>query len=222
MHSIVQPTRALGSVAVRDLLPEGYSRLSLIAFLAESALNCLDVHGLFDLAVELITEVLDVDFVKVLHQPHEGAAMLMVAGSGWDDHVRLGETTVEPDLTSQAGFTLMSEQPVVVANLATEDRFDGPPLLTDHGVSSGISVVIPGEFKPYGVLGAHTRRLRRFTVEDADFLRSAANVLGGAQENIRTRLQIERDAIERERRVKHHAALADARSICSPAGGRTV
>jgi len=219
MHSIVQPTRTSEATALRNRLPDGYSRLSLIAFLAESALNCLDVYALFDLAVELITEVLDVDFVKVLHQSHEGAPMLIVAGSGWDDHVRLGETTVESVLTSEAGFTLTSEQPVIVANLAIEERFHGPSLLTDHGVSSGISVVIPGEFKPYGVLGAYTRRLRRFTVEDADFLRSAANVLGGAQENIRTRLQIERDAVARERRVKHHAALARCAQHLLASGG---
>ena len=208
MYSTVQQARALESRELRDRLPVGYSRLSVIAFLAESALNCLDIYALFDLAVELITEVLDVDLVKVLHQPNQDEPMVIVAGRGWDDHVRLGETTVASDLRSQAGFTLMSEEPIIVANLAIEERFDGPPLLTDHGVSSGISVVIPGELRPYGVLGAHTRRLRRFTVEDADFLRSAANVLGGAQENIRTRLQIELDAVARERRIRYHAALA--------------
>ena len=73
MRSTIQQTRARQAAALRGTLPVGYSRKSAIAFLAESALSCPDVYGLFDLAGELITEVLDVDLVKVLHQPNLGA-----------------------------------------------------------------------------------------------------------------------------------------------------
>ena len=43
---------------------------------------------------------------------------------------------------SQAGYTLLSNAPVVVEDLATETRFHGPALLTEHGVVSGMTVVI--------------------------------------------------------------------------------
>ena len=219
MDSTTQKAKALRSTALRRGLPDSLSPQAAIALLAESALSCLDIYALFDLAVELITEVLDAEFVKVLHQESSGEPLIVVAGRGWGDHVRLGETTVAADCGSQAGYTLMSGEPVLVEDLTSEERFEGPPLLTDHGVTSGISVVIPGELEPYGVLGVHTRKRRQFTTNEEDFLRSAANILGGAQENIHTRLQIERDAIARERRVRYHAALARCAQALLASGG---
>ena len=90
----------------------------------------------------------------------------------------------------------------MVEDLAGEERFQGPQLLTSHGVVSGISVTIPGLNRPYGVVGAHTARRREFTPADADFLRSVANVLGSAVESHRIREEI-------ESRVRHETALAD-------------
>ncbi|MDX1546779.1 MAG: PAS domain S-box protein [Rhodothermales bacterium] len=73
------------------------------------------------------------------------------------------------------------DEPVVVDDLRTETRFSGPPLLREHGVVSGLSVVITGgEGAPYGVLGAHTRRHVRFTDDDVHFIQAVANVLGEA------------------------------------------
>ncbi len=45
------------------------------------------------------------------------------------------------DVQSQAGYTLKCGAPVIVENLQTETRFSGPPLLHEHGVVSGVSVV---------------------------------------------------------------------------------
>lgn len=219
MNSTTQQTRSLESATLRSALPDSPTPQAVIAFLAESALSCLDVYALFDLAVELIAESLDVEFIEILHQRAAGELLVLVAGRGWGDDVRLGEMTVGSDHGSQAGYTIMTGEPVLVEDLASEDRFEGPPLLTNHGVVSGISVVIPGEFQPYGVLGAHTRAHRLFNAEEVHFLRSAANILGGAQENIRTRLQIEREAIARERRIQYHAALARCAQSLLASGG---
>jgi signal transduction histidine kinase len=219
MHTSIQQARILRSTALREDLPDSPTAQAVIAYLAESALSCLDVYGLFDLATELITEVLDVEFIEILHQPEPGEALVLEAGGGWSADVTLGETTVPSDQGSQAGYTLMAGAPVLVEDLATEERFEGPPLLLDHGVVSGITVVIPGEFRPYGVLGVHAREHRHFTDEEGHFLRSAANILGGARENIRTRLQIERDAIARERRIQYHAALAKCAESLLASGG---
>ena len=71
---------------------------------------------------------------------------------------------------SQAGYTLLSDQPVIVEDLRTEQRFSGPPLLHEHGVVSGMSVVIPTSEGPYGVLGAHTTQRRSFTKDEVNFL----------------------------------------------------
>jgi PAS domain S-box-containing protein len=86
---------------------------------------------------------------------------------------------------SQAGYTLLSTEPVVVEDLRTEPRFSGPPLLRDHGVVSGISVIIPGGDRPFGVLGAHTTRRRTFTTDDSHFLQAIGNLLATAIERKR-------------------------------------
>ena len=79
---------------------------------------------------------------------------------------------------SQAGYTLQAGGPVVVEDLRSETRFDGPQLLVDHGVVSGMSVTIPGSSaRPFGVLGVHSPEPKTFETADVDFLCSVANVI---------------------------------------------
>jgi GAF domain-containing protein len=61
--------------------------------------------------------------------------------------------------------------------LREETRFNGQPLLHEHGVVSGLSCIIVGENKPWGVVGAHTKSYREFTEDDVAFLQAVANVL---------------------------------------------
>lgn len=77
---------------------------------------------------------------------------------------------------------MISHGPVIVKDLRAETRFSGPPLLFNHGVVSGMSVIIQGRQRPFGVLGAHTTRQRIFSKEDTDFFQSLANVLAMAIE----------------------------------------
>ncbi|MFA7097813.1 MAG: PAS domain S-box protein, partial [Gammaproteobacteria bacterium] len=83
-------------------------------------------------------------------------------------------------------------QPVIVADLRRETRFSGPPLLHDHGVVSGLSVIVRGRERPYGVLGAHTTRRRLFTEDDGHFLQAVANVVGAAIERGRADEEVRR------------------------------
>ncbi len=177
------------------------SQMEAIADLGQRALLGRDVDGLVDLAVGFLREALDVEYVKVLHQPAVGEPLVLIAGSGWQAHVEVGETTVSCGRNSQAGYTLLSNEPIFVEDMEHETRFTGPPLLLDHGVVSGMSVVIQGRNNPFGVLGVHSTRLRHFTVDDGDFLRSVANILGSAFES--------KDAVERaEHSARYETALA--------------
>jgi PAS domain S-box-containing protein len=101
---------------------------------------------------------------------------------GWLEGV---EHRVASGEGSQAGHTLLSDVPVVVEDLSTEKRFEGPSLLIEHGVVSGMSVVISGPGRPFGILGAHTRSKRSFTADDTHFLQALANVLASAIERKR-------------------------------------
>ncbi len=138
-----------------------------------------DLSALFEQTTRRVTEILGVELCKILELQPDGKQLLLRAGVGWKQGL-VGRATVGTDLQSQAGYTLKCDAPVIVEDLPSETRFSGPPLLLDHGVVSGVSVVIPGRERPYGVLGAHSRRHRSFTQEDVNFLQSVANLLAEA------------------------------------------
>src|SRR5206468_564223 len=81
---------------------------------------------------------------------------------------------------THAGYVLRSPGAVVVEDLAAETRFGSAPLLDVHGVVSGLSVIIHGKERPFGILGAHSARRRAFTSHDVHFLQAAASVLATA------------------------------------------
>lgn len=155
-----------------------------IAWLGQRALTQADLPGLMEEAVDLLSENLGVEYAKVLELLPEGDALLLRAGVGWREGL-VGAATVEADRDSQAGYTLLADRAVVVEDLGEETRFKGPPLLRDHGVVSGMSVIIEGVERPFGVLGAHARERRTFTENDVNFLRAVANVLAAAIERNR-------------------------------------
>lgn len=171
--------------AVRDVTARRQAQAELtrrarqqaaVATLGQRALAGADISGLMDEAVAAVAETLEVELAKVLELRPEGDALLLRAGVGWREGL-VGRATVEAGPGSQAGYTLHVNAPVVVEDLASEARFSGPPLLLDHGVVAGVSVVIAGGERPFGVLGAHSRSPRRFSPDDLHFLQGVANVL---------------------------------------------
>lgn len=212
MDATPKEALAVDTAELHKGLSARLSQKAAIAELGQRALLSRDVDGLLQLAVGLLRDVLEVEYAKVLHLPAAGEPLVLVAGSGWQDHVRVGETTVPSDLTSQAGYTLLSHEPVIVEDLAKETRFAGPELLVSHGVVSGMSVIIQGRQNPYGLLGVHSTRRRQFTVDDGDFLRSVANILGSAVENERAIGQFEQSA-------RYETALAEcAQALLASSG----
>jgi PAS domain S-box-containing protein len=153
-----------------------------VAALGQQALFGGDISALLEAAVHTLSSTLEVELTKVLELIPVRQELVMRAGVGWKEGV--GYRVAAGDL-SQAGYTLMSQGPVVVEDLAMEKRFHGPRLLLDHGVISGMSVIIPGRETPFGILGVHTTRKRAFTDDDVHFLQAVANVLAEAIERKR-------------------------------------
>lgn len=104
----------------------------------------VELAQLFVEATVLAAEHLRVEYSKVLQLSEDGTSMLLVAGVGWLSNL-VGQATVGTDLNSQAGYTLIAHEPIVVEDLRQETRFRGPTLLTDHQVVSGISTIIAGQ-----------------------------------------------------------------------------
>ena len=181
-----QPTRAGGVVLVADEITELKRRArdlaararqqAVTAELAQMALAGTALDELFDETVTVVADMLGVEYCKLLALEPDGEALILRAGIGWNDGL-VGVARVDVERRSQAGYALLAREPVIVEDLESDPRFDGAALLLDHGVVSSVSVVVPGDAGPFGVLGAHTRTRRRFTSDEATFLRAVAGVL---------------------------------------------
>ncbi|WP_414526355.1 GAF domain-containing protein [Nodularia chucula] len=152
---------------------------AIVAELSQRALAGRNLTTLMNLCVTLVAQNLKIEYCKILELLPSGNKLLLRAGVGWQSGL-VGQATVSNDINSQAGYTLLSEEPVIVRDLNQERRFSGPALLQEHDVVSGMSVVIHGQESPFGVLGAHTTRQRVFSKNDVYFLQAVANVLATA------------------------------------------
>lgn len=150
---------------------------AVIAELGQQALTGMDLNAFMQNVVTLVASTLNVELCKVLELMPDGENLLLKAGVGWKPGYAIGETLVSAGLDSQAGYTLHSNKPVIVDDLRQETRFTGPPLLHEHDVVSGISVIIAGRQIPYGVLGVHTTKRQQFRKTQVDFLQAIANLL---------------------------------------------
>lgn len=166
------------------MLASRASQQAAVAALGQKALAEEPLQDLLEEAVRALVANLATEYVKVLELDSSGEALRLRAGVGWREGL-VGHATVSAGRDSQAGFTLLVGEPVIVTDLRAETRFRAPPLLLEQGVLSGMSCVIHGPDKPYGVLGTHTARRREFSDDDVNFLRSVANVLAAAVERRR-------------------------------------
>jgi PAS domain S-box-containing protein len=175
---------------------------AVVTRLGRLALTGAEPQELFHQAVVMVASTLGVEYCKILELLPDGGALKLVAGVGWKEGL-VGHATVSTGHDSQAGFTLLMKKPVIVEDFGKETRFSAPPLLRDHGVISGISVIIGDHHHPFGVMGAHTIRRRAFARDDVNFLQSIANVLAEA---------IQRKRAEEELRL-HAARMAAVAEI---------
>jgi len=108
-----------------------------LADFGRRALRADHREALLDDAVRVIATTLDVDYTKVLELLPAGDALLLRVGIGWRAGA-VGQMTIPNGTDSQAGYTLLPDEPVLVEDLATEKRFSGMPFLHEHGIVSGI------------------------------------------------------------------------------------
>jgi PAS domain S-box-containing protein len=180
-----RPTRLVSAIDVtarkraEDALRARERQQAAVALLGRRAIEATDLTSLMTAAASLVSETLDVPYAKVLERTPNGPSLLLRAGVGWREGY-IGHTRVEIGPDSEAGYTLEHNEPIIVRDLRSETRFRGAAILHDHGIVSGMTVVIPGQHRPFGVLGAHIDRLREFTQDDIYFLQAVAHILGTA------------------------------------------
>jgi diguanylate cyclase (GGDEF)-like protein/PAS domain S-box-containing protein len=169
-----------------------------VARLGHAALRETDITALMSEVVATVASTLDVELCKVLELSPDDGRLRVISGVGWRQELERGAALPVGE-ASHVGYTLLSERPVVVGDLAAETRFAPSELLVRRGVVSGLAVAIHGRDAPFGVLAAHTARPRDFSDDDVNFVQAVANVLSTAVERHRDD--------ERHRRAALHDGL---------------
>lgn len=221
----------LVNVAERRRLEEALAtrvrQQAALAELSRFALSATDLPTLFDRAVAQVAETFGVEYCKILELQPDGETMKLAAGVGWRPGL-VGTALIPAGRESQAGYTLLASAPVVIEDLRTETRFSGPALLHEHSVVSGISVMIAGRERPFGVLGAHTTRYRRFTADDIHFVQAVANLLAEAiqrrriEEALATERTLLRTLVDHLPDVVYVKDLAGRKTLANPADVRLM
>jgi PAS domain S-box-containing protein len=193
-----------------DAIAARVRQQAVVSDLGLQALAGTELVRLMHVAVRDVARVLDLEYCKILELRPDGF-LLLRAGVGWRDGL-VGQAIVGSNTRSQAGYTLQVNEPVLVEDLATERRFTGPALLLDHGVVSGMSVIIGPLERPFGILGAHTATRRTFTADDTHFLQGVANVIAASADRIAAEAQTQKFQVlaqQRERLADIGAIAAD-------------
>jgi signal transduction histidine kinase len=180
-------------------------RQAAISALGQTAIRERDLGMLLQDAVALAAHTLGTGRSIIWQvRPDEGD-MILRAHAGW--HELPPDATVTIADASSAHFVLSNDQPIVVADVRHDARFQRSWVLRDHGVATLLTGVVRGRERPWGLLSVHSMTPRSFDDEDVQFLQSMANVLA---------LAVERNEAENERAqllARAQAALAKLDAI---------
>jgi diguanylate cyclase (GGDEF)-like protein/PAS domain S-box-containing protein len=149
-----------------------------VARLGEHALEGASTLDVMQEAIAAAADLVGVEIAAVLELVDDGQAFEFRAARGLRG-APVGKR-LPGGLRSQAGYAIETSTAVTVEDWAREHRFRRSDVLTAHGTQSGLTVMIEGRNGPFGVLGLHSTRPRRFSTGDVDFVQSLANVLADA------------------------------------------
>jgi diguanylate cyclase (GGDEF)-like protein/PAS domain S-box-containing protein len=152
-----------------------------VARLGEHALEGASITELCQEALNAGVELLDVQLGAVMELLPEADALTFRAVHGLKNPS--AKATIPASDATQAGHSLHTGAPVIVADWATETRFAATAVSAVHGARSGMTVVVAGRRAPFGVLGLHSTSVRPFSAGDVAFAQALANVLGDAFEH---------------------------------------
>jgi PAS domain S-box-containing protein len=194
---------------------------ALVAELGIGALGSDDLESVMDDAAAVVAHTLGVPITAIAQHLPGGEQLLLRAGFGWEEGA-VGTVTGAAGHRSLVGHTLAAGAPLVSEDVTTDERFEISDALAALDPVSGVSAVIAGRDRPFGVLAAFSQQRRWFSETDVHFMQAVANVLATAVERSETAERlIEVRELERSRiaRDLHDEALQDlSRAVAQAAG----
>jgi len=173
----------------KEELGKFIERQSVLAELNQLMLYDADISMMMNFVVGMVGKALSVEYCEILELLPDSSKLVLRSGVGWNEEL-IGVTSINAD-EGHAGFTLQSNDAVVLEDAHKEQRFKLSHLLLDREIISGICVIIPGRDVPVGVLGVHTTQLRHFTNDDIIFIQNVVTTLSVAIERKLTKVVLE-------------------------------
>lgn len=172
----------------------------MVAKLGQRALATCDVDALIQEAVHLLAKTLGVEFCQLLELQPGTSDLKMRAGVGWNPEW-IGDGILRARAGSLADYTLQAAEPVLFNDLRRETRFHEQPFLDDHGVISGMNVLLRQTDRPYAILGIYSSQPRAFKDHDVHCVQAVANILATAIERRQADEKLRQFNAELEERV---------------------
>ena len=149
--------------------------------LGKISLTCKNFQAILEESALFIAKGLGMEFSRILELTPDGTFTTR-AGYGWIDKA-IDSDIIEKK--SQADYTLILKRPIILEDIETETRFEYSEFLRQHGIASGVTVLIGNVNAPFGVMEVYSREKRKFTEDDIHFLDSAAFLLSEIIERLR-------------------------------------
>lgn len=154
-----------------------------------------------DLTCNEVTHTLGVELTAIVQFDRAGGEAVVVAAGGWPTPItglRLPLAEYE-----RAQWSLLHDAPAISNDLPAESRFRPWRGALEAGARSSISVPIPGDDGPFGMIVGHSLAPRQFPEGDVDFLLSLAHLLAAAIYRRRTDRELASQRAELQTLVDH-------------------
>ncbi|MDJ0600080.1 MAG: EAL domain-containing protein [Crocosphaera sp.] len=153
------------------------SQQKAIGKVSQIALQCQDINLFLREVVQIITCTLNLPYCAILKQVTEEETLHLIEGIGWNQE-EIGTLTIPLKYSYQLTKSLSTSQTLIIEDFTNHNPFFPHSFLADHGVMSGISVIIPSANKPYGILGVYSRQKREYSPQESNFLEIIAQLIG--------------------------------------------
>lgn len=153
---------------------------AVISALSQQALASTNLQSLANETVRQVAKVLNIRFSKLLKLLPDGKNFFVQAAVGWEKGF-VGSVISNNIFSNQLSYLMKTGKPLVIDDLRAETRFVSSSDLEKHGIVSGLSVMIRGKEKFFGILSVYSNNHRSFSKSDVNFLQSVANILANAE-----------------------------------------
>ncbi|MCO5997852.1 PP2C family protein-serine/threonine phosphatase [Actinoallomurus rhizosphaericola] len=146
-------------------------KLAHIRAITDAALAHMGVEDVLDELLDRVREILEADTAVVLLLDHSGRQLVATAAKGIEEEVY--QAVRVPVGKGFAGSVAARREPVIIDDVPTADIVN--PLLMNKGLHSLLGVPLVSGGMLLGVMHVGTIRPHRFTGEQVEFMRMAAD-----------------------------------------------